>query len=169
MAGRGSLVGALPYGNANQIEREMGTQLIDATINSVGWIGSSYFLNTGGYYDYYTSTSPHSQWSYRESRDSGYPDVGRGGYLTCKEWWSTSGTGLKSRLARAYNTKVASRMKFVDGGNWEKNLLSWLVSPQNTLMSAGKETYMAGSQRGARDRNEDRKRFTRLYCSTISP
>lgn len=54
------------------------SQLSDATINSVGWIGSSYFLNTGGYYDYYTSTLPRSLWPYRESRDSGYPDVGRG-------------------------------------------------------------------------------------------
>ncbi|MDR8248083.1 conjugal transfer protein TraG, partial [Acinetobacter baumannii] len=30
-------------------------QLSDATINSVGWIGSDSFLSTSGYYDYYTS------------------------------------------------------------------------------------------------------------------
>jgi len=50
-------------------------QLSDATINSVGWIGSSYFLNTSGYYDYYTAMTPRSQWSYNSSRDSGYPDI----------------------------------------------------------------------------------------------
>ncbi|MGF6190418.1 hypothetical protein [Serratia sp. 2723] len=36
-------------------------------------------------------------------------------------------------------------MKFVDGENWEENLLRWMVSPQNTLISGGKETYMAAS------------------------
>ena len=90
------------------------SQLTDATINSVGWIGSSYFLNTAGYYDYYTSTSPRSQWPYSESRDSGYPDVGRGGYPSCKTWWSTAGSGLKSRLSEAYDPKVVNRMKMRD-------------------------------------------------------
>ena len=47
------------------------SQLSDATINSVGWIGSDYFLNTSGYYDYYTATTPRSQWPYNSSRDSG--------------------------------------------------------------------------------------------------
>lgn len=136
------------YSKAYYKLKSTNSQLTDATINSVGWIGSSYFLNTGGYYDYYTSTSPRSQWPYSESRDSGYPNVGRGGYPTCKEWWSASGTGLKSRLSGSYNTKVANRMKFVDSENWEENLLRWLVSPQNTLMSGGHETYLAGSQRG---------------------
>ncbi|MFS6933747.1 conjugal transfer protein TraG N-terminal domain-containing protein [Klebsiella oxytoca] len=124
------------------------SQLTDATINSVGWIGSSYFLNTGGYYDYYTSTSPRSQWPYSDSRDSGYPDVGRGGYPTCKTWWSAATVGLKARLFAAYDTRTVNMMKSRDPANWEENLLRWLVSPQNTLMSAGGETYLTGNQRG---------------------
>ncbi|HEN3655537.1 TPA: conjugal transfer protein TraG N-terminal domain-containing protein [Yersinia enterocolitica] len=124
-------------------------QLTEATINSVGWIGSSYFLNTAGYYDYYTSTSPRSQWPYSESRDSGYPDVGRGGYPTCKSWWGAANIGLKARVFAAYNIRTVNMMKARDPTNWEENLLRWLVSPQNTLMSAGGDTYLTGSQRGA--------------------
>ncbi len=54
------------------------SQLSDATINSVGWIGSDYFLNTSGYYDYYTASTPRNQWPYDSTRDSGYPDTGQG-------------------------------------------------------------------------------------------
>jgi hypothetical protein len=124
------------------------SRLTDATINSVGWIGSSYFMNTAGYYDYYTSTSPRAQWPYSESRDSGYPDVGRGGYPSCKTWWNTPTIGLKDRLFTAYDRRTVNMMKARDPDHWEENLLRWLVSPQNTLMSGGGETYMAGSQRG---------------------
>ncbi|MGL4858497.1 MAG: conjugal transfer protein TraG N-terminal domain-containing protein [Enterobacteriaceae bacterium] len=124
------------------------SQLTDATINSVGWIGSSYFLNTAGYYDYYTSTTPRQQWPYSESRDSGYPDVGRGGYPSCREWWSAADIGLKARLFEAFDARTVKRMKTRGPVNWEENLLRWLVSPQNTLISAGHETYMTGSQRG---------------------
>lgn len=123
-------------------------KLTDAEINSAGWIGSSYFLNTDGYYDYYTSTSPRSQWPYSESRDSGYPDVGRGGYPSCKTWWNASGIGLKARLFAAYDTRTVNTMKSRDPDHWEENLLRWLVSPQNTLISGGGETYFTGGQRG---------------------
>nr|WP_082153156.1 conjugal transfer protein TraG N-terminal domain-containing protein [Yersinia similis] len=123
-------------------------QLTDATINSVGWIGSGYFLNTAGYYDYYTSTSPRSPWPYSERRDSGYPDVDRGGYPDCKNWWSATGIGLKARLLAAYDTRTVNRMKSRDSTHWEENLLRWLVSPQNILMSAGGESYLSGNQRG---------------------
>lgn len=123
-------------------------QLTDATINSVGWIGSGYFLNTAGYYDYYTSTSPRSPWPYSERRDSGYPDVDRGGYPDCKNWWNATGIGLKARLFAAYDTRTVNRMKSRDSTHWEENLLRWLVSPQNILMSAGGESYLSGNQRG---------------------
>ncbi|EKN3597338.1 conjugal transfer protein TraG N-terminal domain-containing protein [Yersinia enterocolitica] len=123
-------------------------QLTDATINSIGWIGSSYFLTNTGYYGYYTSISPRSQWSYNNKRDSGYPDVGQGGYPTCKEWWSTPKSGLKARLLTAFDNRTVNMMKARDPSHWEENLLRWLVSPQNTLISAGGETYMTGSQRG---------------------
>ncbi|MGP3143520.1 conjugal transfer protein TraG N-terminal domain-containing protein [Serratia bockelmannii] len=123
------------------------SQLSDATINSVGWIGSSYFLNTGGYYDYYTSTSPRSQWPYDNARDSGYPDVGRGGYPTCKQWWSDGTHGLKARVLDNMDesTKAELQRKF-SKDEWEEMALRWLVSPRNVGLSGGSgETYSVGS------------------------
>jgi hypothetical protein len=38
--------------------KNVNTSLPAKTVDSVNWIGSDYFLNTGGYYDYYTSTMP---------------------------------------------------------------------------------------------------------------
>lgn len=122
------------------------SQLSDATINSVGWIGSSYFLNTGGYYDYYTSTSPRSQWPYDNARDSGYPDVGKGGYPTCKQWWSDGTKGLKARVLANMDesTKAELQRKF-SKDQWEEMALRWLVSPRNVGLSGSGETYATGS------------------------
>ncbi|UMB77389.1 conjugal transfer protein TraG N-terminal domain-containing protein [Dickeya fangzhongdai] len=120
--------------------------LSDATINSVGWIGSSYFLNTSGYYDYYTSTEPRSQWPYEASRDSGYPDVGRGGYPTCKQWWSDSTNGLKARVMAGLsdNTRGYLKRNYTQA-QAEEIALRWLVSPKNVALSEGGETYATGT------------------------
>lgn len=103
-------------------------QLSDATINSVGWIGSDYFLSTSGYYDYYTSTKPRSQWPYDANRDDGYPDVGRGGYPTCKQWWNTPTVGLKTRVMSSYNDITTRALKKKFGNEWEEIALRWVVS-----------------------------------------
>ncbi|PLR35031.1 conjugal transfer protein TraG [Chimaeribacter californicus] len=121
------------------------TKLTDATIDSVGWIGSSYFLNTPGYYDYYTSTTPRSQWPYNESRDSGYANVGRGGYPTCKEWWSTPTKGLKARVMASYSDLTLKGMRATLGEGWEETALRWLVSPKNSAISGNGESYMTGN------------------------
>jgi len=123
------------------------SQLSDATINAVGWIGSSYFLNTSGYYDYYTSTEPRSQWPYDNARDSGYPDVGKGGYPTCKQWWSDGTNGLKARVLANIDesTKAELQRKF-STAEWEEMALRWLVSPRNVGLSGGSgDTYAVGS------------------------
>jgi len=122
------------------------SQLSDATINAVGWIGSSYFLNTSGYYDHYTSTEPRSQWPYDSGRDSGYPDVGRGGYPTCKQWWSDGTNGLRARVLASIDdsTKHAMQLKF-SKDQWEEMALRWLVSPRNVGLSGSGDTYAVGS------------------------
>ncbi|WP_315708228.1 conjugal transfer protein TraG N-terminal domain-containing protein [Brenneria uluponensis] len=122
------------------------SQLSDATINAVGWIGSSYFLNTAGYYDYYTSIEPRSQWPYDNVRDSGYPDVGKGGYPTCKQWWSDSINGLKTRvLANIDDSTKAGLQRQFSKTQWEEMALRWLVSPRNVGLSGSGETYAVGS------------------------
>lgn len=121
-------------------------QLSDATINSVGWIGSSYFLNTSGYYDYYTAMTPRSQWPYNSSRDSGYPDTGAGGYPSCKTWWSDGSSGLSKRVLASFgdNTRKEMQRQF-PGQQWEEIALRWLVSPRNADLSGGGTTYAVGS------------------------
>lgn len=118
------------------------TQLSDATINSVGWIGSDYFLNTSGYYDDYTAMTPRSQWPYDSVRDSGYPDTGQGGYPTCKTWWSDSSSGLRKRVLGGVSeyTRVQAQQQF-SGQQWEEVALRWLVSPRNAGLSGSGETY----------------------------
>ncbi|AFI91553.1 conjugal transfer protein TraG N-terminal domain-containing protein [Pectobacterium parmentieri] len=117
------------------------SQLSDATINSVGWIGSSYFLNTSGYYDTYTSTEPRSQWPYDSQRDSGYTDVGRGGYPTCKQWWSDGDNGLKSRVMANIDDSTKKNMRYNFPDKWEEMALRWLVSPRNVALSSSGDSY----------------------------
>ncbi|HIG5943151.1 TPA: conjugal transfer protein TraG N-terminal domain-containing protein [Klebsiella pneumoniae] len=124
-------------------------QLSDATINSVGWIGSDYFLSTSGYYDYYTSTKPRSQWPYDANRDDGYPGVGRGGYPTCKQWWNTPTVGLKTRVMSSYNDITTRALKKKFGNEWEEIALRWVVSPKNASLSGDGETYMMGNNASA--------------------
>ncbi|MDC7865042.1 conjugal transfer protein TraG [Pantoea ananatis] len=122
------------------------SQLSDATINSVGWIGSDYFLNTPGYYDYYTAMTPRSQWPYSSSRDSGYPDTGQGGYPTCKTWWSDGSNGLRKRVLASFSESTRKELqRQFPGTQWEEPALRWLVSPSNAEISGSGVTYMSGS------------------------
>lgn len=73
-------------------------ELDDDTSNDTAWLGSSYFLNTTGYYDTDHALSPHSTWPYSAPRDAGLADTGASGYPTCKQWWADDTVGLKSRL-----------------------------------------------------------------------
>ena len=124
--------------------------LSDATINSVGWIGSDYFLNTPGYYDTYTSQQPRSAWPYNESRDAGYANTGAGGYPTCKQWWSDGTAGLKDRVLAGLSAQARMSMQLKDVKNHEELALRWLVSPRNVSLSGGGETYTTGSNENAR-------------------
>ncbi len=122
------------------------SKLSDATINAVGWIGSSYFLDMSGYYDYYTSMTPRSQWPYDSARDSGYPDTGQGGYPSCKSWWSDGTSSLRQRVLDSFgdsNRKELQRQ--FPGKQWEEIVMRWLVSPRNAGLSGGGTTYAVGS------------------------
>lgn len=55
-------------------------KLDDDTSDDTAWLGSSYFLNTVGYYDTDRALSSHSDWLYSASRDAGLADAGAGGY-----------------------------------------------------------------------------------------
>jgi len=55
-------------------------------------------LNGSGYYDQLQLKTPRTSFRWNESRDSGRPDTGRGGYPTWREWWSSADTGLEARV-----------------------------------------------------------------------
>ncbi|MDR0770576.1 MAG: conjugal transfer protein TraG N-terminal domain-containing protein [Burkholderiales bacterium] len=73
---------------------------IDKSVDyDVGWIGSSYFLNTAGYYNTLRSHKPRVDFPYNSTRDAGLANVaGGGGYPTCKEWWEAGSKGLRAKL-----------------------------------------------------------------------
>lgn len=119
--------------------------LTDRTINSTGWIGSDYFLNTVGYYDTYTSKQPRKAWPWNEARDAGYANTGDGGYPTCKQWWLDPKKGLKDRVLASMSPKVINDLRWQVGKGWEETALRWLVSPQNVRRSVGNDTYILGS------------------------
>ncbi|QLH61940.1 conjugal transfer protein TraG N-terminal domain-containing protein [Serratia symbiotica] len=137
------------------------SQLSDATINSVGWIGSDYFLNTSDYYDDYTSMTPRRQWPYDDSRDSGYADTGQGGYPTCKTWWSDSSVGLRKRVLESFSDSTRKEMqRQFPGSQWEEPALRWLVSPRNAGLSGSGVTYIAGRGDTASGIGNSLSRFT---------
>ncbi len=121
------------------------TQLTDKTFDSVGWIGSAYFLNTDGYYNTYHSQKPRKAWPYEAKRDAGYADTGNGGYPDCRAWWSDSKRGLKDRALASLSAQARMSMQLKDVKNWQELALRWLVSPRNVSLSGGGETYSIGS------------------------
>ncbi len=76
----------------------------------VEWLGSSTFLNRSGYYDQLQSKTPRASFPWNESRDSGRPNTGRGGYPTCREWWSSADTELEARVVAQASPGMWLRM-----------------------------------------------------------
>ncbi|HFW3090917.1 TPA: conjugal transfer protein TraG N-terminal domain-containing protein, partial [Salmonella enterica subsp. enterica serovar Reading] len=137
------------YSRAYYRLRSTNQSLTDKTINSVGWIGSDYFLNTAGYYDTYTSQQPRKAWPWNDRRDAGYANTGGGGYPTCKEWWSDPKRGLKDRVLASLPSRVKADFQLQNVKNWQELALRWLVSPRNVSLSGGGETYSVGSNDNA--------------------
>ncbi|MDR2208794.1 MAG: conjugal transfer protein TraG N-terminal domain-containing protein [Azoarcus sp.] len=87
---------------------------IDAAQNyDTGWIGSTYFLNTAGYYDTLRSHKPRADFPYNATRDAGLGQTpGGGGYPTCKEWWEAGGNrGLRERLALSIDPSLMTSLQ----------------------------------------------------------
>lgn len=54
----------------NKLHTEL-CKLPDDLIDDVTWLGSSYYLNTPGYYDSFRSQTPQKDWPYDDKRDVG--------------------------------------------------------------------------------------------------
>ncbi|MCX8578694.1 conjugal transfer protein TraG N-terminal domain-containing protein [Gilliamella sp. B2776] len=90
----------------NKLSAEL-PKLPDDLINDVTWLGSSYYLNTPGYYDSFRAQKPQKDWPYDEQRDVGLtPGDDYTGYPSCKAWWSDSKVGLKKKIIDNINLQI---------------------------------------------------------------
>jgi hypothetical protein len=122
------------------------------------WIGSSYLLNTAGYYDTDRSRSPRVNWPYDDVRDTSLARLPNGaGYPRCREWWSDPEIGLRDRLVNQVDATLWTSLKgWLSGSSASKvedATLRQLVSPQqqSLTMSPGQvyQSYGASARGGS--------------------
>jgi len=104
------------------------------------WIGSTYLLNTPGYYDTDRSRMPRVDWPYDETRDTSLPQLDNGaGYPTCKQWWSDGTIGLRDRLVAEVDPSLMSQLRGWLTGRTSTEIedatLRELVSPRQQSLS----------------------------------
>ncbi|CAM8820064.1 conjugal transfer protein TraG N-terminal domain-containing protein [Burkholderia pseudomallei] len=127
--------------------------LTNAQMDDVNWIGSSYFVNTAGYYDRYHSSTPRTAWPYDATRDAGLAQVlSGGGYPTCRQWWSDNGIGLRARLLQQVNpsllTKIDQWAGFLSQDQIDDDVIRTIVSPHQQVLNQGAVYTDYGGQIG---------------------
>lgn len=125
--------------------------LNDKQMNDVTWIGSRYFLNTGGFYDTYHSSTPRTAWPFNVTRDAGLAEVpSGGGYPTCSQWWSDGSQGLRARLLLQVDPDLLTQI-----GNWaglsskddvDDSVIRAIASPRQQFMNIGQVYSDYGGQ-----------------------
>ncbi|EKY3920610.1 conjugal transfer protein TraG N-terminal domain-containing protein [Enterobacter hormaechei] len=116
--------------------------LSEEQMADVSWIGSSYFIDTPGYYDTYRSSTPRESWPYNSSRDAGLTEVPSGaGYPNCREWWSDGSTGLRARLLAQVDPKLLSRMAnwagFISRTELDDSVIRAIAAPRQHKLNQG--------------------------------
>ncbi|MDU8924322.1 conjugal transfer protein TraG N-terminal domain-containing protein [Pasteurellaceae bacterium LIM206] len=123
--------------------------ITEALSREIDWIGSSVLLNTGGLYDSFYAKTPNSHFPYNATRDVGRPSGLGGGFPNCKDWWSDSSAGLKTRLAEQVEPSTWLKIKqaWTSNEDYQNLVIRQLVSPQNMVNSSGHKYggYGAGS------------------------
>lgn len=125
--------------------------LSDQQMNDVTWIGSNYFLTTAGFYDTYHSSTPRTAWPYNATRDAGLAQVpSGGGYPTCQQWWSDSGTGLDARLLAQVDPNLLSRIGkwagFLTQAQVNDSVIRAIAAPHQHIMNQGQVYTDYGGQ-----------------------
>lgn len=125
--------------------------LSDQQMNDVTWIGSNYFLTTAGFYDTYHSSTPRTAWPYNATRDAGLAQVpSGGGYPTCQQWWSDSGTGLDARLLAQVDPDLLSRIGkwagFLTQAQVNDSVIRAIAAPHQQIMNQGQVYTDYGGQ-----------------------
>lgn len=116
--------------------------LSEEQMADVSWIGSSYFVDTPGYYDTYRSDTPRESWPYDDSRDAGLTEVPSGaGYPNCREWWSDGSTGLRARLLAQVDPNLLSRMAnwadFISRTELDDSVIRAIAAPRQQKLNQG--------------------------------
>lgn len=117
-------------------------ELTEQQMYDVTWIGSSFFLNTGGYYDTYHSSTPRESWPYDSNRDAGLTEVSSGGgYPTCSQWWSDGSNGLRARLLDQVDpsllTRMASWAGFISRTELDDSVIRAIAAPRQQKLNQG--------------------------------
>ncbi|MFL9883179.1 conjugal transfer protein TraG N-terminal domain-containing protein [Paraburkholderia agricolaris] len=125
--------------------------LSEQQTDDVNWIGSSYFLNTAGYYNTYHSSTPRTAWPYDATRDAGLAQVPNGGgYPTCNQWWSDGDIGLHARLLAQVAPDLLSRLGkwagFLSQPQVDNAVIRDIVAPSQQTMNQGQVYTDYGGQ-----------------------
>ncbi|UTW12350.1 conjugal transfer protein TraG N-terminal domain-containing protein [Marinobacterium rhizophilum] len=117
-------------------------QLDETQMHDVSWIGSRYFVQTGGYYDRYHTSTPRDGWPYDSTRDAGLAQVSSGaGYPTCRQWWSDNGTGLRARLLAEVDPDLLSRLAnwagFLSRAAVDDSVIRAIAAPRQQRLNQG--------------------------------
>ncbi|WP_066267399.1 conjugal transfer protein TraG N-terminal domain-containing protein [Hydrogenophaga palleronii] len=116
--------------------------LDESQMHDVTWIGSNYFVNTGGYYDTYRAKAPRDGWAYDSNRDAGLTQVPSGaGYPTCRQWWSDGGNGLRARLLAEVDPTLMNRLAgwagFLSRAQVDDSVIRAIASPRQQKLNQG--------------------------------
>ncbi|RMR01987.1 putative membrane protein [Pseudomonas savastanoi pv. glycinea] len=117
-------------------------QLDDTQMHDVSWIGSSYFVDTSGFYDSYHAKTPRDGWAYESNRDAGLAQVPSGaGYPTCRQWWSDSSNGLRARLLSQVDPSLLNRVAgwagFLSRQEVDDSVIRAIASPRQQKLNQG--------------------------------
>jgi hypothetical protein len=126
-------------------QQDQGDTTDQDALSDIEWIGSKTFQ--ARYYGSLQSKMPRSRFPWSESRDSGRPDTGRGGYPTCSEWWNTADTGLKVRVMAQADPgmwlRLSAALKMIGASttDYQEAVIRRLVSPESLTVSQGGHVY----------------------------
>ncbi|PUE90496.1 conjugal transfer protein TraG N-terminal domain-containing protein, partial [Xanthomonas hortorum] len=117
-------------------------QLDDTQMHDVSWIGSSYFVDTSGFYDTYHAKTPRDGWAYESNRDAGLAQVPSGaGYPTCRQWWNDSSNGLRARLLSQVDPSLLNRVAgwagFLSRQEVDDSVIRAIASPRQQKLNQG--------------------------------
>ncbi|MGJ0629200.1 conjugal transfer protein TraG N-terminal domain-containing protein [Xenorhabdus bovienii] len=126
-------------------QRDQGQTTDPATLHDIEWLGSATFLSG----DYHTlqSRTPRTSFPWIESRDSGRPNTGQGGYPTCRAWWSTAEAGLEARVMAQADPglwlRLSAALKIMgkETREYKEAVVRRLVSPLNLTVSQDGYVY----------------------------